>query len=52
VSSKLKGVKQATTILGYSMAFNNPADAYHGPKAGVTVFRISSKGKYVQVFPS
>jgi branched-chain amino acid transport system substrate-binding protein len=49
VFTKLKTVKQTTTILGYGMAFNNPADAYHGPKAGVTVFKIQSNGSYKQV---
>ncbi|HZS31378.1 MAG TPA: branched-chain amino acid ABC transporter substrate-binding protein [Gaiellaceae bacterium] len=49
VTAKLAKVTQKTTILGYSMAFNNPADAYHGPKAGVTVFKIQSNGAYKQV---
>jgi ABC-type branched-subunit amino acid transport system substrate-binding protein len=51
VTKKLAKVSLPTTILGYSMAFNNPADAYHGPKAGVTVFHILSSGAYKQVFP-
>ena len=51
VVSKLKHVSQSTTILGYSMAFNNPADAYHGPKSGVTVFKIQPNGSYKQVAP-
>ncbi len=51
VVSKLKKVSQPTTILGYSMAFNNPADAYHGPKSGVTVFKIQANGSYKQVYP-
>lgn len=52
VSKQLKKVTASTTILGYSMAFNNPADAYHGPKAGVTVFHIQSNGSYKQVYPA
>jgi branched-chain amino acid transport system substrate-binding protein len=51
VASKLKGVKLSSTILGYSMAFNNPADAHHGPKVGVTVFKIQPNGAYTEVFP-
>ncbi len=51
VVNKLKDVKLSTTILGYSMAFNNPKDAYHGPIAGVTVFKIQSDGSYKQVYP-
>ncbi len=51
VVAKLKHVKQSTTILGYSMAFNNPADAYHGPVSGVTVFKIQANGSYKQVYP-
>lgn len=50
VSKKLKKVQLKTTILGYSMAFNNPLDHYHGPKAGVTVFQIQSNGSYKQVY--
>jgi branched-chain amino acid transport system substrate-binding protein len=51
VVAKLKKVKQSTTILGYSMAFNNPADAFHGPISGVTVFKIQANGSYKQVYP-
>lgn len=51
VATKLKKVKLSTTILGYSMAFNNPADAYHGPISGVTVFKIQPNGSYKQVYP-
>ena len=51
VVSKLKSVKQSTTILGYSMAFNNKADAFHGPASGVTVFKIQPNGSYKQVAP-
>ena len=50
VVRKLKKVKLSTTILGYSMAFNNPVDAYHGPKSGVTVFQIQANGAYKQVY--
>ena len=50
VVKKLKKVKLPTTILGYSMAFNNPADAFHGPKSGVTVFQIQANGAYKQVY--
>lgn len=52
VAKKLAKVSQATTILGYPMAFNNPADAHHGPDAGVTVFHIQSNGSYKQVYPA
>jgi branched-chain amino acid transport system substrate-binding protein len=51
VTSKLAKVALKTTILGYSMAFNNSADAKHGPKAGVTVFKIQANGSYKEVFP-
>ena len=51
VVNKLKKVSLPTTILGYSMAFNNKADAYHGPIAGVTVFKIKANGSYKQVSP-
>ena len=51
VAKQLKTVKASTTILGYSMAFNNKADAYHGPDAGVTVFHIQPNGSYKQVYP-
>ncbi len=51
VVKTLKKVKLSSTILGYSMAFNNPADAHHGPKVGVTVFKIAANGAYKEVFP-
>jgi branched-chain amino acid transport system substrate-binding protein len=50
VAKKLKKVKLPTTILGYSMAFNNPVDALHGPKSGVTVFQIQANGAYKEVY--
>ena len=50
VVSKLKKVQLSTTILGYSMAFNNPVDAFHGPKSGVTVFQIQANGSYKEVY--
>jgi branched-chain amino acid transport system substrate-binding protein len=50
VAKQLKKVKLSTTILGYSMAFNNPADAFHGPKSGVTVFQIQANGSYKEVY--
>jgi branched-chain amino acid transport system substrate-binding protein len=50
VAKKLKKVKLSTTILGYSMAFNNPVDAFHGPKSGVTVFQIQANGAYKEVY--
>jgi hypothetical protein len=50
VANKLKKVKLSTTILGYGMAFNNPADAFHGPKSGVTVFQIQANGSYKEVY--
>ena len=50
VTKKLKKVKLSTTILGYSMAFNNPVDAFHGPKSGVTVFQIQGNGAYKEVY--
>ena len=50
VAKTLKKVKLPTTILGYSMAFNNPVDAFHGPKSGVTVFQIQANGAYKEVY--
>lgn len=50
VVKKLKKVKLSTTILGYSMAFTNPADHDHGPSAGVTVFQIQNNGSYKEVY--
>ncbi len=50
VAAALAKVKLATTILGYSMAFTNPADHKHGPSAGVTVFQIQSNGSYKEVY--
>ena len=49
VAAKLAKVQLSSTILGYSMAFNNKKDADHGPNAGVTVFQIQS-GKYKEVY--
>ena len=50
VVSKLKKVKLKATILGYPMAFNNPADAFHGPSSGATLFQIRSNGSYNQLY--
>jgi len=50
VAKTLAKVKLSTTILGYSMAFNNPVDANHGPKSGVTVFQIQANGSYKEVY--
>jgi branched-chain amino acid transport system substrate-binding protein len=50
VVKALKKVQLPTTILGYSMAFNNPVDANHGPKSGVTVFQIQKNGAYKEVY--
>jgi len=50
VAKRLKKTKLSNTILGYSMAFNNPKDAFHGPKSGVTVFQIQANGAYKQVY--
>ena len=50
VAKTLRKVKLSTTILGYSMAFNNPVDAFHGPKSGVTVFQIQANGSYKEVY--
>jgi branched-chain amino acid transport system substrate-binding protein len=50
LTKRLKKVKLPTTILGYSMAFNNPVDAFHGPKSGVTVFQIQANGAYKEVY--
>jgi ABC-type branched-subunit amino acid transport system substrate-binding protein len=50
VAKKLKKVTLPTTILGYSMAFNNAKDAFHGPKSGVTVFQIQANGAYKEVY--
>jgi ABC-type branched-subunit amino acid transport system substrate-binding protein len=52
VVKKLKKVKLSTTILGYSMAFTNKADHYHGPSAGVTVFEILKHNVYKEVYAS
>jgi ABC-type branched-subunit amino acid transport system substrate-binding protein len=48
VLKQIGKVKLATTILGYSMSFTNPADHHHGPVAGVTVFQVGPV--YKQVF--
>jgi ABC-type branched-subunit amino acid transport system substrate-binding protein len=50
VAKKLAKVKLSSTILGYSMAFNNPKDAYHGPKSGATLFQIQKNGNYKELF--
>jgi hypothetical protein len=50
VAKKLAKTKLKATILGYPMAFNNPADAFHGPSSGATLFQIKSNGKYNQLF--
>ncbi len=50
VAQRLKRVRLPSTILGYSMAFNNKRDAYHGPNAGVTVFQIQANGTYKEVY--
>jgi ABC-type branched-subunit amino acid transport system substrate-binding protein len=44
VAKKLAKVKLPTTILGFPVAFNNPKDAFHGPKSGATLFQISAGG--------
>jgi branched-chain amino acid transport system substrate-binding protein len=50
VAKRLKSVNVPTTILGYGMSFKNPADKFHGPVAGVTVFQIQQDGTYKQVY--
>ncbi len=50
VVNKLKSVSLMTTILGYSMAFNNRRTPHHGPNSGVTVFKIQANGSYKQVW--
>lgn len=50
VAGKLAKTKLNATILGYPMAFNNPADANHGPSSGATLFQIKSNGKYNQLY--
>jgi ABC-type branched-subunit amino acid transport system substrate-binding protein len=50
VAAKLAKTKLKSTILGYPMAFNNPADAFHGPSSGATLFQIKSNGKYNQLY--
>jgi branched-chain amino acid transport system substrate-binding protein len=50
VAKALKKVKLSTSILGYSMAFSNKKDHYHGPNAGVTVFQIQKNGSYKEVY--
>jgi ABC-type branched-subunit amino acid transport system substrate-binding protein len=44
VAKKLKKVKLTSTILGFPVAFNNPKDAFHGPKSGATLFQIQGSG--------
>ena len=50
VKAKLAKTKLASTILGFPVSFNNPADAYHGPATGATLFQILANGKYKQLF--
>jgi len=50
VAKKLAKTKLSSTILGYPMAFNNPADAHHGPSSGATLFQIKSNGSYNQLY--
>jgi ABC-type branched-subunit amino acid transport system substrate-binding protein len=53
VAKKLKKVKLSSTILGFPVAFNNPKDAFHGPKTGATLFQIigsGSKANYKELF--
>jgi ABC-type branched-subunit amino acid transport system substrate-binding protein len=50
VAKKLKKVKLSSTILGFPVAFNNPKDAYHGPKTGATLFQIKAGHKYKELF--
>jgi ABC-type branched-subunit amino acid transport system substrate-binding protein len=50
VAGKLKKTKLSSTILSYPMAFNNPADAHHGPSSGATLFQIKSNGTYNQLY--
>jgi ABC-type branched-subunit amino acid transport system substrate-binding protein len=50
VAAKVKKTKLSATILGYPMAFNNKADAFHGPSSGATLFQIKSNGKYNQLY--
>ena len=50
VAAKLKKTKLKATILSYPMAFNNPADAFHGPSSGATLFQILPSGKYKQLY--
>jgi branched-chain amino acid transport system substrate-binding protein len=50
VAKKLAKTTLSSTILGYPMAFNNPADAHHGPSSGATLFQIKSNGTYNQLY--
>jgi len=50
VAAKVKKTKLSATILGYPMAFNNKADAFHGPSSGATLFQIKSNGTYNQLY--
>jgi ABC-type branched-subunit amino acid transport system substrate-binding protein len=50
VAAKLKKTKLSSTILSYPMAFNNKADAFHGPSSGATLFQIKSNGTYNQLY--
>jgi ABC-type branched-subunit amino acid transport system substrate-binding protein len=50
VAKKLAKTKLSSTILGYPMSFDNPADAHHGPSSGATLFQIKANGKYNQLY--
>ena len=50
VAKQLKKVKLKSTILGFPVSFNNPADAFHGPKTGATLFQIQSNATYKELF--
>jgi branched-chain amino acid transport system substrate-binding protein len=50
VAKKLAKVKLSSTVLSYPMAFNNKADAFHGPSSGATLFQIKSNGTYNQLY--
>jgi hypothetical protein len=50
VAAKLKKVKLKSTILGFPVSFNNPADAFHGPATGATLFQITNHKTYHELF--
>jgi len=50
VAKQLAKTKLSSTILGYPMSFNNPADAHHGPSSGATLFQIKSNGSYSELY--